>query len=122
MHLDREHFACVEEFQQQWESAEAPGQLSHRLFWKLLQHLSDRPPFEGSIGNLAWMIVAVAEYPGFTDGSIARQRCAEQIRQTPAAPDPILIDRFESQGIKRYLTHEAALFATVPDTGYRQGP
>jgi hypothetical protein len=33
-----------------------------------------------------------------------------------------LIDRFESQGIKRYLTHEAALFATVPDTGYRQGP
>ena len=74
MHLDREHFTCVEELQQQWESAESPGQLSHHLFWKLLQQLSDGPPFERPIGNTARMVVAVAEYPRFADRAVARQR------------------------------------------------
>jgi hypothetical protein len=42
------------------------------------------------------MIVAVAEYPGFADWPVARERRTEHVGQTPTAPDPILIDRLES--------------------------
>jgi hypothetical protein len=45
------------------------------------------------------VVIAVAQQPGFTDRSVARQRCREQIGQAPAAPEPILVDRFESKGI-----------------------
>ena len=61
--------------------------------------------FERSIGNEAGMVIAVAQQPGFADGAIARQRGGEQVGQTPATPKPILIDRFESQRIQRYLIH-----------------
>jgi hypothetical protein len=47
------------------------------------------------------MVIAVAEYPCFADRAVARQRHGEQASQTPAAPEAILIDRFESQGIER---------------------
>ena len=96
MHLDREHFTRVEELQQQRESAETLGQLSQQLLRRLLQQLTDGPPFERSIGNLAPMVIAVAEYPRFADGAVARQRRGEQVGQTPAAPEPIHVDRFES--------------------------
>ena len=99
MHLHREHFTYVEELQQQRESAETPSEFSHHLLRKLLQHLTDGPPFERSIGNTARMVCAVAEYPRFADRAVARQRRCEQVGQTPSAPEPILIDRFESQWI-----------------------
>ena len=108
MHLDREHFTRVEELQQQRKSAESPGQLSHHLFRKLLQQLTDGLPFERSIGDAALMVIAVAEHPCFADRTVARQRRGEQAGQTPAAPEPILIDRFESQRIK--ITHSFRYF------------
>ena len=61
MHLDREHFTRVEELQQQWEPAEAPGQFSQQLLRPLLKQLTDGPPFERSIGYVALMVIAVAE-------------------------------------------------------------
>ena len=61
MHLDREHFARIEELQQQREPAESPGQLSQQLLRPLLQQLTDGPSFERSIGNVARMVIAVAE-------------------------------------------------------------
>jgi hypothetical protein len=48
---------------------------------------------------MAGMIVAIAKYPGFADGAIARQRRGEQAGQAPPTPEPVLIDGFESQGI-----------------------
>src|ERR1035437_6479761 len=81
-----------------------PGQLSEQLFRRLLHQLTDGSPFERSIGNLAGMVIAIAQHPRLADGAIAWQRCGEQVGQTPAAPEPILIDRFESQGIQD-LTH-----------------
>src|SRR5664279_1389777 len=56
MHLDREHLAYIEELQQKWESTEASGQLSQHLLWKLLQQLSDGPPFERSVSDAALMV------------------------------------------------------------------
>lgn len=53
---------------------------------------------ERSIGNMARMVITVAEHPCFTDGTIAGQRCGEQVSQTTAAPEPILINWLESQG------------------------
>ena len=99
MHLDREHFPRVEELQQQWESAETPRQFSHQLLRILLQQLTDGPPFKRSIGNPARMVITVAEYPRFADRAVARQRRGEQVGQTPSTPEPILVDRFESQRI-----------------------
>ena len=61
MHLDREHFARVEELQQQRESAETPGQFSQHLLRRLLKQLADGPPLERSIGDAARMVIAVAE-------------------------------------------------------------
>ena len=104
MHLDREHLTRVEELQQQRKSAETPGQLSHHLFRKLLQQLTDGLPFERSVGNAARMVFAVAQYPRFADRAVARQRRREQAGQTPAAPEPILIDRLEPQRIQKDLT------------------
>jgi hypothetical protein len=49
------------------------------------------------------MVVAVAQYPGFSNRAISRQRSGENAGQTPATPEPILVDRFESKGIQRYL-------------------
>ena len=48
-----------------WNSAETLGQPSKQFFRNLLQQLADGPPFERSIGNVARMVIAVAEYPGF---------------------------------------------------------
>jgi hypothetical protein len=42
------------------------------------------------------MVSAVAEHPRFADRAVTRQRCGEEVGQTPAAPEPILIDRLES--------------------------
>ena len=78
MHLHRQHFSCIEEFQQQWKSLETSGQLSQQFLRKLLHQLSNGLPLQRSVGNLARMIVAVAEYPGFTDRA-RRQRRGEHI-------------------------------------------
>ena len=40
-------------------------------------------PFERSVGNEARMVLAVAEDPGFTNRTVARQRYGEQIGQMP---------------------------------------
>jgi hypothetical protein len=102
MHLDREHFMRIKELQQQWKSGKTPGQLSQHLLWKLLQQLADCPAFERSIGYQARMVIAVAEYPRLPNRA-AWQRCSKQVGQTPTAPQPILIDRLESQRIQRDL-------------------
>ena len=94
----------VEELQKQRESVETPGQLPQHLLGKLLQQLTDSPTFEWSTGNVALMIIAVAKQPCFADRAVTRQWCGEQVVQMPAAPEPILIDRFELQGIQKYLT------------------
>src|ERR1035438_10015890 len=111
MNLYREHFTCVEELQQQRESAESPRQLSHHLLWKLFQQLSDGSPLERSLSDTARMVFAVAEHPRLADRAVARQRRGQQAGQTAAAPKPILIDRLESQGIEKFLTHWAPLFS-----------
>jgi hypothetical protein len=74
MNLYREHFTCVEKLQQQWESGKSPRQLSHHLLWKLFQQLRDGSSLEGSIGNTARVVFAVAEHPCFADRAVARQR------------------------------------------------
>src|SRR5450755_3107178 len=89
----------IEELQQQRESAESPGELSQQLLGKLRQQLSDGLALERSISHSARMVIAIAKYPRLADRA-ARQRCGEQVAQTPAAPKPILINRFESQGIQ----------------------
>ena len=65
--------------------------------------------FERSIGNEARMVIAVAENPCFAERPTTGQRCAEQVGQTSAAPKPILIDWFESQGVQKLLTQESSL-------------
>src|ERR1700678_1249851 len=99
MHLHREHFACIQELEQQWKSLETPGEFSHHLFWKLLQHVTDGLTFERSIANTAGMVFTVAQYPRFTDWTVARQGRCHHVGQTPSAPQPILVDRFESQRV-----------------------
>ena len=86
----------------------------------MLQQLTDGPPFKRSIGYLARMVVAIAKYPCFAGGT-ARQRCDEQVGQTSAAPEPILIDRFESKWIQRCLIDSISPLSSssqqAPDTG-----
>jgi len=74
MHLHREHFPCVQELQQQWESAPTVGQSSQHLLGVLIQQFADRAPRQRSVRNAAGMVFAVAQYPRFADRSIARQR------------------------------------------------
>jgi hypothetical protein len=42
------------------------------------------------------MVIAVAEHPCFADRTITGERCGEHVGQTTAAPEPVLIDWFES--------------------------
>jgi hypothetical protein len=98
----------IEELQQQWESAESPGELSQQLLWKLRQQLSDGLAPERSISHSARMVIAIAKYPRLADRA-TRQRCGEKVAQTPAAPKPILINRFELQGIQEHLTQGMSL-------------
>jgi hypothetical protein len=58
---------------------------------------------------VALMVIAVAEHPCFAYGTITGQRCAEQVGQTSAAPEAILINGFESQRIQKLLTQELSL-------------
>ena len=60
-------------------------------------------PLSGPFGNEARMVLAVAQQPRFADGAIAGQLRGKQTGQTPAAPKPILIDRFKSKRIQRYF-------------------
>jgi predicted phosphoribosyltransferase len=55
------------------------------------------------------MVIAVAEHPGFADRTTNGQRRAEHVGQTTAAPEPVLIDWFESQGVQKLLTQELSL-------------
>jgi len=64
----------VEELQQQWKSAEAPGQLSQHWLRELLQQFTDGPPFERSISDAALMVIAVAEQPSFADRTTGQGR------------------------------------------------
>ena len=108
MHLDGKHLLRIQKLQQQREPRETPGQLSHRLFRKLRQHLADSLSLEWSIGDAARMVAAIAKYPSFPDRSVVRQRRGQQAGKAPAAPQPILIDRFELQWIK---SHGAASYS-----------
>src|ERR1700722_7658387 len=111
MHLHREHFTYVEELEQQREAAETSSEFSHYPFWKLLQHLTDGLPLEPSIADTAGMIFAVAQYPRFTDWAVPWQWRFQQAGETPSAPQPILVDRFELQRVERCLAHDPP-FAT----------
>jgi hypothetical protein len=51
------------------------------------------------------MFVAVAQYPRFADGTVARQWREENSAQAPATPKPILVDRLESQRVEGYAFH-----------------
>ena len=105
MNLDREHLTCVEEFQQEWESTKTSGQFSQQLLRRLLQQLTDSASLERSVGHAALVVFAVAQHPRFAKRAIIRQWHVQQIGQTPAAPESILIDWFESQRIQTCLNH-----------------
>src|ERR1039458_341530 len=105
MHLHGKHLARVQELEEQRKAAEAGSQLAHQWFPELFHQVADGLPLKGSVGNLALMIVAVAEQPRFANRTVTRQRRGEQAGQTPAAPQPILINWLEAQGIQRNLTH-----------------
>ena len=105
MHLYREHLVRIQKLEQQWKTAETRRQLAHQLFWKLFHHLPKCLTLKRSIRNQALVVGAVAQHPSFADRSIARQRRGEQASQTPSAPEPILIDRLETQRIQRCLAH-----------------
>jgi len=105
MNLHREQLTCVEELQQQRESAEIARPAFPLAVLETVPSVERWSAFEGAIGNAARMVVAVAQYPRFADRAVARQRCREQTGQTPAAPQPIPIDGRESQGIESALTH-----------------
>src|SRR5580658_4557040 len=62
------------------------------------------------------MLVAIAEYPSLTNRT-ARKSCAEQVGQTSAAPQPILIDRFEAQWIQTRFDHDVALYSSLSSIG-----
>jgi hypothetical protein len=74
----------------------------------MVQQLSESPFFEWSVCHLARMVIAVAEYPRFANET-ARQRSRKQVGQVPTAPEPILIDWFESQWIQRCLINGISL-------------
>src|SRR5512146_3182670 len=74
MHLDGEYVMRGDELEQQRGTVETRGQLSQGLLRKLLQHLTDAPPFERSVGNGALMVISVAEDPRFADRTAARPR------------------------------------------------
>jgi hypothetical protein len=61
---------------------------------------------ERPIRDEAGMILPVTENPGLANRAVARQRSGEQAGQTPAAPESILEDRFESKRIERCLIDE----------------
>ena len=103
MHLNRERVAHVEKLKQQREPVETPGQVSQQLLRPLMKQLPDAPSLERSIGDAAWVVIAIAQQPRFADGAIAGQRRGKQVGQPSATPKPILIDRFESQWIQRYV-------------------
>ena len=60
----------VEELQEDGESVKPARQLSQQPLGLLFDQLLDRPADERTIGDCARMIVAVAQEPGFTDGTI----------------------------------------------------
>jgi hypothetical protein len=82
------------------------GESAEQPLRRVLRQLSDGLSLERSISHHAGMLVAVAQDPCFTDGAIARQWRCEKIAQLPAAPKPILEDRFESQRIEWYVIHQ----------------
>ena len=76
-----------------------PGQPAHELVWPLVQQFFDGFALERSVGDNAGMVIAVAQDPSFSKRAISRQWSGENVGQTPTAPEPILVDRFESKGI-----------------------
>src|SRR5258706_6087861 len=105
MHLHGQHLVHVEKFQRQRKSPESLRQLAENKVRRQFQQLSNGVAFERSIGHPAGMLVAIAQQPGFSDWSIARQGGAEPVRQTPSAPKPVLIDRYEAERIEYGLAH-----------------
>jgi hypothetical protein len=47
------------------------------------------------------VIVAIAEHPRLADGGAPWKGSGEEIAQAPTAPQAVLIERFESQKVKR---------------------
>jgi len=61
MHLDRELGVGVEELEEHREPPETARQFSQQLVGRLLQQLPDGRSFERPVGDLAGMVVAVAQ-------------------------------------------------------------
>ena len=72
MDLDGEGLAHIEELQQQRKSGKAASQSSHELLRRLVQQLFDGFSLQRSVGDEAGMVVAVAQYPGFSNRAISR--------------------------------------------------
>ena len=71
MYLHGKHFTCVEKLEEQRKTKEARSQLSHQLRSILFHQSTDSLALQCSIGNLALMIVAVAEYSRFANWTLA---------------------------------------------------
>jgi hypothetical protein len=82
------------------------GEITQQPLARLVQQLSNGLPFERSVSDYTGMFVAVAQDPSFADRAIARERRRHKVAQTSTTPKPILVDRFESQRIERYIIHQ----------------
>src|SRR5664279_4141812 len=108
MHLYRKHLVRIQKLEQQRKAAEARKELAHQLFPELLHHLAKHLPFERSVRNQALVVCTVAQHPRFSNRTVTRQWHGEQAGQSPAAPQAVLIDWIEAQGIQRSLGHGAS--------------
>ena len=67
----------------------------------MLQYFTEGSPLERPIGNPTGMVIAITQHPRLANWAVARQRRGQKGGQTPAAPEPVLIDGLELQGIQR---------------------
>jgi len=98
--LQRKFFLRVEQFDEQREAAvERVGiaqQFAGVIFHKPTEVLAGKR----AIGNDTGVAGPVADFPRFTDGLVGRQLLAVEPRQIAPAPDALLENRTEGEGIQ----------------------
>ena len=76
MHLHRQHFAHVEEFQQERKAVEATSVIAENRRLGFGHHLGDGYSLQWPFGDPAGMVVPVAEDPGLADRPVGEASCS----------------------------------------------
>jgi hypothetical protein len=103
MNLNGKALAHIKELEQEGKSLEFPGKISQHLLRGSFYQLMDKHPLQRTLRDFASLVFTIAQEPGLADQSVIGKNWGKKTLKSTTAPDPVLENGREAEGIKGNL-------------------